>query len=139
MTVQEPIPAVLGNERLDRVVALLADLPRSASAELIERGGVTVDGTVVVHGKRRIREGQVVAVDVSCLPGPMRPAADPTVPVDVVWQDGDVVVVDKQAGTVLMPVAARRQLADLPDDVWTRLNIEFYKDAADAVFKALVE
>ncbi|GDX95761.1 peptidase [Planctomycetia bacterium] len=47
--------------------------------------------------------------------------------------------VDKQAGTVLMPVAARRQLADLPDDVWTRLNIEFYKDAADAVFKALVE
>ena len=47
--------------------------------------------------------------------------------------------VDKQAGTVLMPVAARRQLADLPDDIWTRLNIEFYKDAADAVFKALVE
>jgi ATP-dependent Lon protease len=47
--------------------------------------------------------------------------------------------VDKQAATVLMPVAARRQLADLPDDVWTRLNIEFYKDAADAVFKALVE
>jgi|688.fasta_scaffold1037303_1 ATP-dependent Lon protease len=27
----------------------------------------------------------------------------------------------------------------LPDDVWTRLNIEFSKDAADAVFKALVE
>ena len=47
--------------------------------------------------------------------------------------------VDKQAGTVLMPVAARRQLADLPDDIWTRLNIEFYKDAADAVFKSLVE
>ncbi len=47
--------------------------------------------------------------------------------------------VDKQAATLLMPVAARRQLADLPDDVWTRLNIEFYKDAADAVFKALVE
>ncbi len=38
-----------------------------------------------------------------------------------------------------MPVAARRQLTDLPDDIWTRLNIEFYKDAADVVFKALVE
>ncbi len=47
--------------------------------------------------------------------------------------------VDKQAQTILMPVAARRQLNDLPDDIWTRLNIEFYKDAADAVFKALVE
>jgi len=47
--------------------------------------------------------------------------------------------VDKQAQTLLMPVAARRQLNDLADDLWTRVNIEFYKDAADAVFKALVE
>lgn len=47
--------------------------------------------------------------------------------------------VDKQAQTLLMPVAARRQLNDLPDDLWTKINIEFYKDSADAVFKALVE
>jgi ATP-dependent Lon protease len=47
--------------------------------------------------------------------------------------------VDKQAQTLLMPVAARRQLNDLPDDLWTRISIEFYKDAADAVFKSLVE
>ncbi|HET9100542.1 MAG TPA: magnesium chelatase domain-containing protein [Acidobacteriaceae bacterium] len=47
--------------------------------------------------------------------------------------------VDKQAQTLLMPVAARKQLNDLPDDVWTRLSIEFYKDASDAVFKSLVE
>jgi len=47
--------------------------------------------------------------------------------------------VDKQPQTLLMPVAARRQLNDLPDELWTRVNIEFYKDAADSVFKALVE
>jgi ATP-dependent Lon protease len=47
--------------------------------------------------------------------------------------------VDKRAQTLLMPVAARRQLNDLPDDVWTKVNIEYYKDAADAVFKMLVE
>ncbi len=47
--------------------------------------------------------------------------------------------IDKQAQTVLMPVAVRRQLNDLPDDLWTKINIEFYKDSADAVFKALVE
>lgn len=47
--------------------------------------------------------------------------------------------VDKQAQTLLMPVAARRQLNDLPDELWTKINIEFYKDAADGVFKALVE
>src|SRR5262249_16532120 len=38
-----------------------------------------------------------------------------------------------------MPVSARRQLNDLPDELWTEVSIEFYKDPADAVFKALVE
>lgn len=47
--------------------------------------------------------------------------------------------IDKQAQTLLMPVTARRQLNELPDDLWTKISIEFYKDAADAVFKALVE
>lgn len=47
--------------------------------------------------------------------------------------------IDKQAQTLLMPVSARRQLNDLPDELWTKINIEFYKDGTDAVFKALVE
>ena len=47
--------------------------------------------------------------------------------------------VDKQAQTLLMPVSARRQLNDLPDDLWTKVSIEFYKDSTDAVFKALTE
>jgi ATP-dependent Lon protease len=45
--------------------------------------------------------------------------------------------IEKQAATLLLPVAARRQLNDLPDDLWTKISIEFYRDAADAVFKAL--
>ncbi|MBT3269426.1 peptidase, partial [Candidatus Poribacteria bacterium] len=47
--------------------------------------------------------------------------------------------VDKQASTLLMPVSARRGLNDLPDDVWTKISIEFYSDPADGVFKALTD
>ena len=47
--------------------------------------------------------------------------------------------VDKQASVLLMPVTARRALNDLPDELWTRIGIEFYSDAADGVFKALME
>src|SRR5437879_3965680 len=47
--------------------------------------------------------------------------------------------IDKQAQTLLMPVSARRQLNDLPDDLWTKISIEFYKDSPDAVFKSLME
>ena len=60
----------------------------------------------------------------------------------VVEQPGDVRSPRGPRGrpsTLLVPVTARRQLNDLPDDLWTRISIEFYKDAADAVFKALVE
>lgn len=34
-------------------------------------------------------------------------------------------------------ILARRQLNELPDGLWTMISIEFYKDAADVVFKAL--
>ena len=46
---------------------------------------------------------------------------------------------DKQASTLLMPVASRRALSDLPDDIWTKVNIEFYSEPIDAVFKSLME
>lgn len=47
--------------------------------------------------------------------------------------------VNKKATTVLMPVSARRALNDLPDEYWTKTNIEFYSEPIDAVFKTLVE
>ena len=46
---------------------------------------------------------------------------------------------DQRAQTLLMPVSARRQLNDLPDELWTKISIEFYSEPADAFFKALAE
>ena len=47
--------------------------------------------------------------------------------------------VEKGAATVLVPVSARRQLFDLSDDMATKVNLQFYADAADALLKALLE
>ena len=47
--------------------------------------------------------------------------------------------VEKGAETVLMPVSARKQLFDLSDDMATKINIQFYSDAQDALVKAMVE
>ena len=38
-----------------------------------------------------------------------------------------------------MPVAARRLLNDLPDELWTKISIEFYKDVQDAFFKCILD
>ncbi|MEW6071029.1 MAG: BREX system Lon protease-like protein BrxL [Planctomycetota bacterium] len=47
--------------------------------------------------------------------------------------------VEKKAATLLLPVATRKALNELPDEMWTRISIEFYADPTDAVFKSLVE
>ncbi|MDE2731932.1 MAG: BREX system Lon protease-like protein BrxL [Bacteroidota bacterium] len=45
---------------------------------------------------------------------------------------------DKGAKAILMPISARRQLNDLPDDIVTRIDILYFSDSADAWSKALL-
>jgi len=47
--------------------------------------------------------------------------------------------VEKGAQAVLLPVSCRRQLFDLSDDMATKVDMQFYADAKDAMLKALVE
>jgi ATP-dependent Lon protease len=47
--------------------------------------------------------------------------------------------IEKGATTVLVPVTARKQLNDLPDDLITKVNILYYTDAREALLKAIVE
>jgi ATP-dependent Lon protease len=47
--------------------------------------------------------------------------------------------VEKGAVSLLVPVTARKQLAELSDDMITKISIHFYSDARDALLKALVE
>jgi len=47
--------------------------------------------------------------------------------------------VEKGATTILIPVNARKQLNDLSDDVITKINLQYYVDARDALLKSLVE
>jgi 23S rRNA pseudouridine1911/1915/1917 synthase len=103
--IAERVPAALDGERLDRIVALLADVSRSAAAAAISAGGVTVDGTVEASGKVRLAEGALVSVDPDALPRVSPPAPEPGVELAVVYEDGDVIVVDKPAGLVVHPGA----------------------------------
>jgi 23S rRNA pseudouridine1911/1915/1917 synthase len=101
----EAVPAALAGERLDRIVALVADVSRSVAAAVIAGGGVTVDGETETSGKVRLDEGRVVAVDPNRLPVEQRPSADPGVEFAVVHVDDDVIVVDKPASLVVHPGA----------------------------------
>ena len=47
--------------------------------------------------------------------------------------------VEKGATAVLLPVACRRQLYDLSDDMATKIDMQFYSDARDGLLKTVVE
>jgi len=105
--VRDMIPAALGGERLDRVVALITGLSRAASAELVAAGEVEIDGRVVTTRSHRVPEGAVVAVAVPEAPSAPDVAADPAIEVPVVHEDPHLLVVDKPAGLVVHPGAGR--------------------------------
>jgi 23S rRNA pseudouridine1911/1915/1917 synthase len=101
----EDVPAALQGERLDRIVAIVADISRADATLLLSLGGVRVDGLVASSGKVRLAEGQRVDVEPSRLPPPPLPAADSSVEFGVVYVDEDVIVVDKPPGLVVHPGA----------------------------------
>lgn len=47
--------------------------------------------------------------------------------------------IEKGASRLLLPVSTRKQLIDILDDMPTKIDIQFYADARDALLKALVE
>lgn len=49
------------------------------------------------------------------------------------------IAIEKGATTLLIPISARRQLNDLPDELYAKATLIFYTDARDALLKAIVE
>jgi 23S rRNA pseudouridine1911/1915/1917 synthase len=106
--VREVVPRALDGQRLDRVVALVAACSRSQAAALVDEGAVAVGGRPVTARSHRVSEGDVLDLALPEAPGGAGlPAAEPDVPVAVVYEDADLVVVDKPAGLVVHPGAGR--------------------------------
>lgn len=99
------LPEALDGERLDRVVAMLCDLPRATAAGLVDDGGVSIDGAVQRRRSTRVREGQLVALDVPEAEPEFEVVPDADVAFEVVHADDEVIVVDKPPGLVVHPGA----------------------------------
>ena len=98
------VPAESDGARLDRALSeLFPDQSRSSLAKLIEQGHVTVDTKQAAKTSQRVAAGQSIAV--------VFPPAAPTdvlsqnLPLTVLHEDEDLVVVDKPAGLVVHPAA----------------------------------
>ena len=79
--------------------------------------------------KKNVRGGLIVVGEINL--GSIEPIHNPVTIAEI--------AVEKGATALLMPVACRRQLFDLSDDMATKIDIQFYSDARDALLKAMVE
>ena len=89
-------------KRLDVYVAERGGITRSASAKLTERGAVKVNG-VKMPKNYRLREGETVDID---FPEPVPDRAEPeNIPLDIVYEDDYLLIVNKPKGMVVHPAA----------------------------------
>jgi 23S rRNA pseudouridine1911/1915/1917 synthase len=105
--VELTVPALLDGVRVDRAVAMLGDVSRAVAAELVTTGQVRVDGRPVTTRSVTLAAGSTLEV---VLPPdrPASPTPDPSVVLDLVHEDDQVLVVDKPAGLVVHPGAGHR-------------------------------
>jgi 23S rRNA pseudouridine1911/1915/1917 synthase len=101
------VPRALDGERLDRVVAMIAGRSRSDAAALVDEGDVTIGGRAVTTRSHRVAEGDVLGIAAAARASDDVLAPDATVDVPLVYEDADLLVVDKPAGLVVHPGAGR--------------------------------
>jgi 23S rRNA pseudouridine1911/1915/1917 synthase len=90
--------------RLDRVLAAhVGELSRTRLKALIEAGSVAVDGRTIRDPGHRVNSGAAIVVEVPAA-APAKPAAE-AIPLNVVYEDDDIIVIDKPKGLVVHPAA----------------------------------
>ena len=98
------VTAAEKGERLDRVLAQrLTDFSRSRLKALILDGAAAIDKTTVRDPAYRVNAGDTIALTVP----PDEPAAPApeNIPLDIVYEDGALIVIDKPKGLVVHPAA----------------------------------
>ena len=96
-----PNPPPRLDKALGRDVPDDAALSRSRLAKLIADGAVAVDGAVVTDPRYRIAEGAAVAVTVAVAEESHIAGED--IPLEIVFEDDDLIVINKPAGMVVHP------------------------------------
>jgi len=98
------VPSDQAGQRLDRVLAsLLPDLSRSRLETLIDQGAVTRGGATIKDANHRVKGGETYDIAVPEAVPPRPRGQD--IPLIVVYEDKDLIVIDKPAGLVVHPAA----------------------------------
>lgn len=99
------VPQAMRGQRLDKVLVTMApEFSRSHLQGLIEQGHVQVDGWRATTASRKVLSGQFIEVEL--VPTAQSRAFHPErIALSIVYEDADLLVIDKAAGMVVHPAA----------------------------------
>lgn len=101
------VPFTMGNKRLDQVAAqLFPDYSRSRLQQWIREGQLTVDGKSL-RGRDKLTGGETLQIQAELTAEGNWQAED--IPLDIVYEDDDIIVINKQAGLVVHPAAGNQE------------------------------
>jgi len=95
-----PVPEALLGGRADVALARMLGMSRTKAAELLDAGGVSLDGAPM--GRSETMRAGILAVDI---PQARAAMPEPTIPggLKIVYQDSDIAVIDKPVGVAAHP------------------------------------
>ena len=98
------VPASLEGERLDRSLSLLLSISRSQASKLIAEGSVQHKGKTLTVPATRLASGATLRIDAAALEN-LKPklSPDPDVPVEIIHEDPDLLVLEKAPNVVVHP------------------------------------
>ncbi|WP_131738307.1 RluA family pseudouridine synthase [Actinomadura roseirufa] len=97
-----PVPDGLEGERADAALARLFGLSRGRAADIIAAGDVLLDGAEVAKSDR-LHAGAWLEVTLPPPPTAPAPVAEPVPGMGVLYEDDDIVVIDKPVGVAAHP------------------------------------
>ena len=97
-----PVPDGLDGERLDAALARMFGLSRTQAQDLVGNGAVLVDGSPAAKSDR-VRAGDWLDVTLPPPPVPLTASPEPVPGLGIVYEDADIVVVDKPVGVAAHP------------------------------------
>ena len=97
-----PVPESLEGERVDAALAKMLGLSRSAAADLISSGSVTLDNQTVLKS-HRVSTDQMLEVTLAEKRDALEVVAVDVDDLRIVYEDTDLVVIDKPAGVAAHP------------------------------------
>lgn len=97
------VPDALSGGRVDATAARISGYSRSRVEALIEAGGVLLDGAVVGRASQRVAGGELLELVDDAAPAGVRLSPHLADGVRIVFEDADLVVVDKPVGVTAHP------------------------------------